>query len=169
MDDRQAGRCLTAAMNLAVTIRDEGPDAVQTAARELLAAANQDPIAALAITAALINVDQEIEVWWTPDDKGTPRQPLAPCGTRSAAIRHRQRGELMDDACRLADAEYQRQFQAQKRRRETAAPRVLSPCGTHAAYERHRRRGERVDEACRAATAAYKTARNRARREADAA
>lgn len=36
---------------------------------------------------------------------GKRRRTLAPCGTKTAALRHRRRGEPLDYQCRLAEAE----------------------------------------------------------------
>jgi hypothetical protein len=41
---------------------------------------------------------------------------VSPCGTVSAAVRHRRRGEPLDEACRAAEREYQRA--RRQRRRE---------------------------------------------------
>lgn len=69
MNDDQADRVLHAVLTLAVTLRDEGPHAVQRAARAAIEAAG-DPLAALVIAAALIPVDQPVDPWWV--------QPAAP-------------------------------------------------------------------------------------------
>lgn len=47
---------------------------------------------------------------------GMPAKPLQPCGTRSAAERHLQRGELLDDACLAARREYFRDRERLRRR-----------------------------------------------------
>ncbi|MEU4558610.1 hypothetical protein AB0F72_09470 [Actinoplanes sp. NPDC023936] len=41
-----------------------------------------------------------------------PAVELSPCGTRAAYVRHLRRGELADEACRRANAEYQTTSQA---------------------------------------------------------
>jgi len=44
---------------------------------------------------------------------------LAPCGTRSALNRHNKRGEVADEACLKADADYHRErYAAKKEQRE---------------------------------------------------
>src|SRR4051812_33511297 len=50
---------------------------------------------------------------------GTPR-PIAPCGTRYGAARHRKRGEPLDEACRAAE-------NAEARRKHAAKPRRAAP------------------------------------------
>lgn len=81
--------------------------------------------AALCITVAAMNSRLQkarrrcFELWHegeTPSrkwrmDSGHRRQrvPLRPCGTASAYMRHRHRGEPMDDACRAAWTAYQKE------------------------------------------------------------
>lgn len=112
MDDSQATVTIEAILELAVTVRDEGIDAVTAAAREALSAAGGDPIAALTIAAALIPVDQPVDTWWQPGltFERVPRAPrmLAPCGTHAAYARHKSHDEPIDDACRDAERAYQR-------------------------------------------------------------
>lgn len=40
--------------------------------------------------------------------RGAPPRPLAPCGTRAAAARHRRNGEPVCPACQQAERDYQR-------------------------------------------------------------
>jgi DNA-binding NarL/FixJ family response regulator len=83
--DKRAAAILTAMLAAAVTIRDEGPDAVQESLRAVLDTAGGDPLAALAIAAALIPVDQPVDRWWqtlrsvpiTPDTKPPNVDPIA--------------------------------------------------------------------------------------------
>lgn len=77
----------------------------------------------------------------------------APCGTRSAAARHRTSGEKPCPACLEAERADGRRRWAEGRRR--GKPRELHPCGTRAAYTRHIRAGELPCDECRAAQAAY--------------
>lgn len=77
----------------------------------------------------------------------------APCGTRSAAARHRANGEKPCTACIEAErADGRRRWQQSRRR---GGRRTPQPCGTRAAYKRHVRRGEQPCDACRAAQVAY--------------
>lgn len=54
-----------------------------------------------------------------------PRVPLLPCGTRGAYVRHKGRGEPVDEACAAAERVYQRE--AKRRLRADAASTVESP------------------------------------------
>ena len=47
--------------------------------------------------------------------------PMQPCGTRAAAIRHRLAGETPCEPCRIADAEYQRAYRGEYRKRNKGA------------------------------------------------
>lgn len=47
---------------------------------------------------------------------------VAECGTRSALNRHNRLGEIADEACLAADAAYQRERYAEKKRQEQEAP-----------------------------------------------
>ena len=92
-----------------------------------------------------------------------PRPP-APCGTNSAYLRHRRRGEPVDEAC----LEAHRRTITELRRRRGVKPRVRGPeHGTRAAYQREWLRwrsgeGPPPCEECRAANAEA-TRRYRAR------
>lgn len=46
---------------------------------------------------------------------------VAECGTRSALNRHNRLGEIADEACLAADAAYQRERYAEKKRQEQEA------------------------------------------------
>lgn len=122
--DAAAERIILAAQELAITIRDEGPDAVHRAASKLLSAAGGDPIAALAITGALVAVDAPIDAWWQrsgPQIAPVPDEPLRtglrPCGTPSAYARHLAHGETPCEPCRDAHNETRRE----RRHRQQAA------------------------------------------------
>jgi hypothetical protein len=128
MNDEQAGHILDEVLNLAVVVRDEGPQAVAHAAREVLAAAGGDPIAALCVASALIRVDELVDAWWVDPQPLPPAQdeaptrptvslvkgsrghsrPLKPCGSHAAYNRHVSRGEEIDDACGIAQRKYDR-------------------------------------------------------------
>ncbi|UGS27590.1 hypothetical protein K8F61_05215 [Microbacterium resistens] len=58
-----------------------------------------------------------------------PRE-LAPCGTRTAYKRHQRRGEPVDEACRAANAEYQRSKSGRAQDEEQSAPIVALPGGS---------------------------------------
>jgi len=45
---------------------------------------------------------------------GPPRTPK-PCGTRSAALRHRRHNETVCEACLIAERKYQRKARSQNR------------------------------------------------------
>lgn len=47
--------------------------------------------------------------------------PSQPCGTVSAYKRHQRNGEELDDACRAAWAEYQRDLYHRRQERKAAA------------------------------------------------
>jgi hypothetical protein len=64
-----------------------------------------------------------------------PRTNLAPCGTRAARRRHKDRNEPPCTTCQAA----------------TRPEPKLQPCGTVAADRRHRRNGEPVCDPCRKA------------------
>lgn len=77
--------------------------------------------------------------------------PLAPCGTHSAYKRHKRWGEEIDEACKKAYKERNREKYLANT--NSKSRKVEAPCGTPAAYNRHQRRGEEIDEACREAHA----------------
>lgn len=124
MNDQQASSVIEALLHLAVSVRDDGPVDVADAAREVLAAADADPVAALAIAAALIRVDEPVDTWWTrglagvghasPPDlerpEPTPRKDPTPdprCGTRPGYLAHTRRGENPCRPCITANSDYQ--------------------------------------------------------------
>lgn len=109
MNDAQAERVLLAVQELAITVRDEGPEAVDAAARAVLKAAGDDPIAALIVAAATVPIDEPVDPWWQ-DGLPTigPRQ-LRPCGTMAAYARHRANGEQPCAPCRAAHAAEKRE------------------------------------------------------------
>lgn len=100
MTDGNAATILLAAQELALLLRDEGPDAVRKAAQRVLDAAGGDPLAAVAVTAALIDVDMPTNPWWQ-----RPERILRPCGTPSAYARHLYHHEPPCDACKHAHRE----------------------------------------------------------------
>lgn len=106
LTDDQATRAVEAAVALAVALRDEGPQEVQRLARDVIRHAAGDPVAAVALVAALVNLDAPLNAWWTPSEPA-PRpagRPLKPCGTNAAWMRHKRNQEPIDDACRAAHA-----------------------------------------------------------------
>lgn len=125
LTDAAAERIILAAQELAITIRDESPDAVRRAAARLLSAAGGDPIAALAITGALVAVDAPIDPWWQrrgPHVAPVPDEPLRtglrPCGTPSAYARHLAHDERPCEPCRLSHNEVRRE---RRHRQQTRA------------------------------------------------
>ena len=61
-----------AIVELSVAVRDLGPDDTQRLAAQALAALGQDAVAALIIAAALIRIDQPMDLWW---QKPAAQQP----------------------------------------------------------------------------------------------
>lgn len=122
MNDQMTEVALIAAGDLALSVRDDGPEYVALAAQKVLDACGGDAIAALSVTAALVRVDMPIDAWWQRGLDGlAPRagrgRPRKPCGTHAAFIRHKKYGEPVDDAC----AEAQRKFDRERKRRARAA------------------------------------------------
>jgi hypothetical protein len=113
-DDLAREKILPAILDLAITLRDDVGAGVNQAVRIVRREAGGDLAAALIVAAALIPVDRPIDRWWLHPTLDHAKAALAartqagPCGTRSAFRRHQQRGEAVDDACRLAEREYQR-------------------------------------------------------------
>lgn len=112
MTDEQAERVLLAVQELAIAVRDEGPDAVRLVARKILRYAGGDPVAALAVAAAAIHVDRPVDAWW--DGGKAVHRGLRPCGTPSAYARHLARREKPCDECRAAHT----QVRAARKRRQ---------------------------------------------------
>lgn len=54
---------------------------------------------------------------------------LAPCGTRAAYMRHKRRGEAVDQACQAANAAYQREKSGRAQDEERSTPIVALPGG----------------------------------------
>lgn len=105
-------------------------------------------------------------------DIATPRRkpgpipgsvPLAPCGTTSAVLRHRKRGETLDALCEQAKDDLNRDRRLARRERDKQAV-SLAPCGTYAAASRHERNGDPVDEACLKARREYDNANKKSKR-----
>lgn len=113
--DDQAERIILAVQELALMMRDEDMPARREAAEKALAAAGGDPIAALCVAAAQLNIADQVDTWWSPEE--LPRQ-LAPCGTPGAYARHLKFGERPDDVCRSAHREARK---ARRHRQEAAA------------------------------------------------
>lgn len=111
MNDDHATAAIEAALDLACTIRDEGPDAVRRATARLVATCQGDTGAALAVLAALIDVNRPVDAWWQRGLDGLgfkePTRGLEPCGTHAAFNRHKDHGEMPCDACVVAEGAYQ--------------------------------------------------------------
>lgn len=58
-----------------------------------------------------------------------PRE-LKPCGSHAAFVRHRRRGEPIDEACRKGEAEYKRGKAGRAQDEERSAPIVALPGGS---------------------------------------
>lgn len=67
--------------------------------------------------AAVAASDAERAKNYRDNKRGKPPRVPAPCGTYTAAMRHRRRGEPLDAACSVALADYQaEQYRARKAR-----------------------------------------------------
>ena len=64
INDATTTRAIEGLLDLAIAVRDLGPDDVRAAADKVLAEVYGDPHAALTIAAALIRVDQPVDTWW---------------------------------------------------------------------------------------------------------
>jgi hypothetical protein len=64
LDDFTAERILNALLELAIAVRDLGPNDVRNAAQAALDAARGDAHAAITLAAALIPVDKPVDTWW---------------------------------------------------------------------------------------------------------
>lgn len=91
-----------------------------------------------------------------PPEQHKPRKKT-PCGTVSAAARHRRHGEPMCEPCKEASNAYDRE--RWHRRNPDRPPRRQSVCGTFGGYAAHKRRGEDACEPCKVAMRAYFRAR----------
>lgn len=113
-----------AALEVMDAVRQVGPEAV---ARNL-ARRKPDHVIRLATTlAALVPDDQPVSVlleWMNGHESlamttgplgGSDVRMLKPCGTHAAYVRHKNRGELVDDLCRDAERRYQRSRKRQER------------------------------------------------------
>ena len=136
MIDEQASVVIEAVLELAVRLRDEVGDGVLEAARQVLAAAGGDPVAAVCVAAALVRVDRPVDQWWAGLDDDGPDAADLVVQDSGAHRPHPWKGVRPDSI-------------------------GLAACGTYAAAARHRRHGEPVDAACVEAERAYRTARAR--------
>lgn len=93
MDDDRAAHVLEALLNAAVVIRDEGPASVREALADVLAAAEGDPYAALAVAAALVPVDKPLDRWWQHLRSVPMIEPLPTPDIDEVAIERRMYGE----------------------------------------------------------------------------
>lgn len=118
------GRAADAILALAVTVREEGLEAVTAAAAKALAKLDGDALAAITVAACLIDVDSAVVRWWQPDWPGSVDSPrllfggpreLTPCGTYAAYRRHVRADEPIDAACIAARREYHRTNMARHR------------------------------------------------------
>lgn len=102
VNDQQAADCLEAVIDLALSIRDDGPAEVRQAAQLALDAAGGDPIAALAVAAALVHIDESVDPWWQAGLEGVGVRH----GTVSGYRAHRKAGErpIECQPCKAAHA-----------------------------------------------------------------
>lgn len=119
-------RLAAVALELAVRVRDESPDANAAWLAEQVPTAT-DRRNLCIVLAAAVPIDQpwrKLTAWTelpptvappTSGKRGPGRprgrsegQPLKPCGTRAAAQRHRHHGERICDPCLEAEREYER-------------------------------------------------------------
>lgn len=101
-------------------------------------------------------------------------QRLAPCGSYSAYLRHKRRGEPVDDTCMTGARAYWRSKStagrdAQNPGRTRKKSALASACGTMTGYRRHRRNGEDACPECTTAARAEWFAQDEARRQAKGA
>lgn len=161
MDDAQAEAVALAALTLAVAVRDEGPAAVRTAAAEVLRTAGGDPLAALTVVAALVDVEQPIKAWWQQPTQphlaaeiATPLEPDAEPplhGTHARYLLHLVQNETPCRPCRAASV--------------SRSGRGGGPAhGTHSGFNSHRVRREDPCPPCRKAEQTYQSARHQRRR-----
>lgn len=105
-DDQRAERLLRIAMDVAVRIREEPPEAV---AREFGGLDYQELRDLALLAAACIPIDRPVSgvVWWTDLDR-VPKalRHRQPCGTHAAYNRHKARSEPVDLACEVAERKY---------------------------------------------------------------
>ena len=93
-------------------------------------------------------------------------EPLKPCGTNAAYVRHRARGEQPCAECTLARREY---VAEQRRTNPNARRRALAQCGTYSGAVRHYRLKEELCEPCVQARRGYINQRRQQQREREAA
>ena len=125
--DRRAERLLRTALDVAVRVREEPPEAV---AAELDQMPPDELRDALILAAACIQVDRPISelVWWAKLER-FPMADRRGCGTRQAWRRHRAHGEPADVACEIG---YRREEMERKRDRYTPVARLVAVDGRDA-------------------------------------
>jgi hypothetical protein len=119
--DTQAERLAYLILDLACALRDDGPEDTAQLATHILTTAT--PTQALAVAAALIDIDRPVNRWWQQGLAGL-RKPRPGCGTHAAFNRHIKAGMMrseVDDECLAAERIYQRD--RARRRRQAAAQR----------------------------------------------
>lgn len=93
-------------------------------------------------------------------------QPLKPCGTNAAYVRHRARGEQPCDECTTARREY---VASQRRTDPEARRKPRAKCGTYSGAVRHYRLKEKLCEPCAQARRDYLNRHRQELREREAA
>lgn len=104
-DDR-AGRLLALGLQLAARLREEDPADVRRTVDAMPADEVRD-LALLIAACVPVDVSPSVLLGWWQHPRSEP-YARAPCGTPSAAKRHRERGEPVDPLCGWAIREYDR-------------------------------------------------------------
>lgn len=119
MNDQQANVTVEALLELAVAMRDDGPEQVRAAAQRVLAAADGDGLAAACVAAALIPTDLPVDAWWQRGLDGIGRT-TARCGTLAGYRAHHYRRQAPCQPCRHARALDQAHRRRVKKREQAA-------------------------------------------------
>ena len=166
----QAERLVSVALDLAMLVRDEGPEAIGSFLGRLTGG---DRYRLLTILAAMVPVDDmseaEMLAWVTFDEFGQPlpaadpvlpvprddEEPATPyedCGTLQGFYRHARAGQKTADAEACGCAQAYRDHRnarhaANHGGADAVAARKNSPAGNREAYARHRAEGATIGQA----------------------
>lgn len=129
MNDTKAERLAERILELAVEMRDTEPAVTAEIAARIVADAGA--VEALMLAAALIDVEQPVNRWWQAGLAGLrPEVPSRDeCGSHRAYNAHRRAGvpiAEIDDVCKAAEREYQREAHRRQRDRAAAAVRAAA-------------------------------------------
>lgn len=119
MNDRSARRLLDIGLDVAVRLREEGPDDIY---RDRIARLNRGELVGLVfVLAAAVDIDRPVTelTAWTRDlhgDSIAPVRQLRPHGTPAAYARHRRAGETPCIPCKNANAEDKRERNERRRK-----------------------------------------------------